>query len=105
MSKFTDQQYLKTEQYRDATNLEVRLELHRRFSTNLYGWFPWIFDTLETLPNPARVLELGCGAAHMWKECANRIPNGWSITLSDLSEGMVNAAWRNMAVDGSRLQI
>jgi ubiquinone/menaquinone biosynthesis C-methylase UbiE len=100
MSKFTDSQCLKTEQYRDSSNLDARLELHRRFSTNPYGWFPWIFDTLETLPSPARVLELGSGPAYMWKECVDRIPAGWSITLSDLSDGMVDAAWRNLVVTG-----
>ena len=98
MPKFTDQQYLKNEQYRDASNLDARVELHRRFSTNTYGWFPWIFDSLETLLGNAHVLELGCGPAHMWKECVDRIPDGWIIILSDLSEGMVTAAWRNMAV-------
>lgn len=98
MSKFTDPQNLKSEQYRDSSNLGARVELHRRFSTNPYGWFPWIFDTLETLPGRARVLELGCGPGYMWKECLDRIPEGWSITLSDLSDGMVDAAWRNLVV-------
>jgi len=100
MSKFTDQRYLKMEQYRDTSNLDARIELHRRFSTNPYGWFPWIFDTLETLPNPARVLELGCGPGYMWKECVDRIPSGWNITLSDLSDGMLDAALRNLVVTG-----
>ena len=100
MSKFTDQEYLKTDQYRDASNLNARAELHRRFGTNSYGWFPWIFDTLETLPSPAHVLELGCGPGYMWKECVDRIPADWSITLSDLSDGMIDAAWRNLVVTG-----
>jgi ubiquinone/menaquinone biosynthesis C-methylase UbiE len=100
MSKFTDQEYLKNEQYRDTSKLDARVELHKRFSTNPYGWFPWVFDTLETLPTPARVLELGCGPGYMWKECIERIPEGWSIILSDLSDGMVDAAWRNLVVTG-----
>jgi ubiquinone/menaquinone biosynthesis C-methylase UbiE len=100
MSRSTDPLYLKSEQYRDEANLNARLELHRRFSANPYGWFPWIFDTLESLPSPARVLELGCGPGYLWKECIDRIPDGWSITLSDLSDGMIDAAWRNLVVTG-----
>lgn len=100
MSKFSDPQYLKTEQYRDPSNLNARVELHRRFGINPYGWYPWVFDILETLPSTARVLELGCGPGYMWKECIDRVPEGWSITLSDLSDGMIDAAWRNLVVTG-----
>jgi ubiquinone/menaquinone biosynthesis C-methylase UbiE len=100
MPKFTDQTYLKTDQYRDATNLNARIEIHQRFSTNPQGWFPWVWDTLEKLPQTARVLELGCGAGSLWTTCPERIPAGWNLTLSDLSEGMLQAAWRNLVVIG-----
>jgi ubiquinone/menaquinone biosynthesis C-methylase UbiE len=96
MSKITDPQYLKTEQYKDASNLNARIEIHRRFSTNTQGWFPWVFATLEKLPQSARVLELGCGAGSLWATCPERIPAGWDITLSDLSEGMLDAARQNL---------
>ena len=104
MSKFTDQQYLKTDQYRDSSNLDARVAIHQRFSTNSYGWFKWVFDTLLKLPENARILELGCGPGLLWKENIDRIPAGWNITLSDLSSGMLDAAWRNLVVSGRAFQ-
>jgi SAM-dependent methyltransferase len=100
MPKFTDQTYLKTDQYRDAGNLNARIEIHQRFSTNPQGWFPWVWDTLEKLPQQAQVLELGCGAGSLWTACPERIPAGWVLTLSDLSEGMLKSAWHNLVVIG-----
>ena len=100
MSKFTDQQYLKTDQYKDSSNLDARVAIHQRFSSNEYGWFKWVFDTLEKLPADAKILELGCGHGLVWKENADRIPSTWDITLSDLSSGMLDSAWRNLVVTG-----
>ena len=99
-AQFTDPAFLKTSQYRDSTNLDARVMIHQRFSTNPYGWFNWVFDALTRLPDHARLLELGCGPGYMWTECARRVPPAWNITLSDLSPGMLDAAWRNLVVTG-----
>jgi ubiquinone/menaquinone biosynthesis C-methylase UbiE len=100
VSNSIDQQYLKSDQYRDSSNLDARAVIHRRYSMNPYGWFRWVFDALVKLPADARLLELGCGHGLLWKENIDRIPAGWHITLSDLSPGMLDAAWRNLVVTG-----
>jgi ubiquinone/menaquinone biosynthesis C-methylase UbiE len=100
MQRFTDQQYLTKDQYKDSSNLDARITIHQKFSTNPQGWFNWVFDELQNLPSDAKILELGCGAGTMWRECADRIPAGWTITLTDLSDGMLDSAWRNLVVTG-----
>lgn len=100
MSRFTDQNYLTQNQYRDSGNLDARIAIHKRFSTNPYGWFNWMFDSFAALPEHANILELGCGSAELWKSCADRIPAGWTITLTDISDGMLDSAWRNLLPTG-----
>lgn len=90
---------LRAEQYRDASNLNARIALHERFSTNPHGLPLWIFDQLE-LPDDACILEIGCGAGNLWAENTTRIPEGWQITLTDASPGMVRDAQQRL--DGSR---
>lgn len=91
MSTLTDQRYLRSQQYRDAANLDARIQLHVRFSTNRFDLQRWIFDRLD-LPERSSVLELGCGPASLWRANAERIPPGWSLTLADLSAGMAREA-------------
>lgn len=104
MTKFSDQEYLRAHQYKDASNLNARVAIHKQFSTNPYGWMNWVFDQLLKLPEDANILELGCGPGYLWQESISRIPAGWRITLSDFSPGMLDAAWRNLVVTGRAFQ-
>jgi hypothetical protein len=60
MSKISDQDYLCSKQYKDDSNLSTRIRIHVNFSTNKYGWFPWVFDQFD-FPGRVQILELGCG--------------------------------------------
>ena len=61
----TDQEYLRSEQYRDSGNLRARMGLHERFSTNPLGWQRWVFNQFDLMPD-SRILELGCGPGRLW---------------------------------------
>jgi len=91
------------EQYKDGSNLNARMRLHARFSTNRYGIFPWILDHMtltHTLPGDARVLEVGTGTAQMWRRNRDRIPKGWRIVLSDFSDGILRDGLAALAPRG-----
>ena len=94
MDALSNQDYLRW-QYRDSSNRRVRVGLHTRFSTEEYPWFRWVFDHFD-IPENGRVLELGCGTGLLWRENLGRIPRGWSITLSDASQGMVQEAEQSL---------
>jgi len=102
MPELNDSAYLLRKQYRDASNLNARIALHKLFSTNTYDWFHWIFNHFD-IPPVARILELGCGPADLWRRNLRRIPDGWDvpdswdITLSDMSPGMMKKARDNLA--------
>ena len=85
--------HLRKEQYKDSSNLQARIELHRRFSTNSQGWARWLFEQMAAVvPEGARVLEIGCGPATIWGANRASIPASWSLTLTDFSVGMVAEA-------------
>ncbi|RPI84113.1 MAG: class I SAM-dependent methyltransferase [Chloroflexi bacterium] len=83
-------------QYQNSNNLDARISLHERFSTNPYDWFLWVFDHLEIQPT-ARILEVGCGTGRLWVENRDRIPTEWEISLMDFSPGMTGQARQNTA--------
>jgi ubiquinone/menaquinone biosynthesis C-methylase UbiE len=90
-----DQDYLRNVQYKDSRNLEARISLHQRFSTNPYNYYLWVFDRLNLKPGE-RVLEVGCGPGTLWVKNLLRIPDGLDVTLADLSHGMVKQARHNL---------
>ena len=54
------------QQYATATNLQTRISIHDKYSTNKMGFGNWIFSNYKIDPG-MRVLELGCGTGDMWK--------------------------------------
>lgn len=103
MTKQLDAEYLREQQYRDASNLEARIRLHALYSTNQYGWPRWMFDHIH-LPENSRVLEVGCGQGLLWTENATRVPEGCEITLSDRSQGMARQARDNIDPQSRRFR-
>lgn len=92
---FTEKEKI-LEQYQNSGNLEARIALHKRFATSKHDYHAWIFDHIQA-PANANVLELGTGSGKIWQVNRERIPASWQITLSDISEGILNDARKNVA--------
>ena len=90
MTKITDQNYLRKEQYKDESKLETRMNIHEKYSTNQYGFHKWVFDQYN-FPEKARVLEVDCGTGLLWQKNRSRIPkiNLKDLVLTDYSHGML----------------
>ena len=85
------------EQYKNAKNLNDRISLHEKYSTNKQGWFNWLFNQID-FSRVNRLLELGCGNGKLWQE--NRIDlRNREIFLSDISEGMVEEVRNKLGAD------
>ena len=90
-------------QYQNASNISARIRLHKEYSRNSQGWFPWIYEQCEVAPN-MKILELGCGNGALWMEHIlasetkniQPFPEHTEIILSDISEGMLRDVQRNM---------
>lgn len=83
-----DPEYIRTTQYGTPDKLQARVNLHVRYRTAEVPWFTWMVDQIPW--RPGRVVEVGCGTGSFWEEA--RPPIDGPIVLTDLSEGMVQAA-------------
>ena len=85
------------EQYKNAKNLNDRISLHEKYSTNKQGWFNWLFNQID-FSKVNRLLELGCGNVKLWQENKIDLRNR-EIFLSDISEGMVEEVRNKLGSD------
>jgi ubiquinone/menaquinone biosynthesis C-methylase UbiE len=78
------------EQYKQTDNINCRISLHDKYSSNKYGLHKWLFDQIEIL-HYKNVLEIGCGVGTLWKNNLKKVPNGIQVLLSDSSPAMVKS--------------
>lgn len=83
------------EQYKTANNLDKRISIHTKYSTNKMGFGNWIFSHYNIVPN-IQILELGCGTGDIWKLHLDLLDNGNRLYLTDFSEGMISVAKNNL---------
>lgn len=85
-------------QYRDSSNLDIRIKIHERYSTNKKDWHEWLFEHYTIEPG-SRILELGSGDGTFWMKNKDRVPKDWKVTLSDFSSGMLADAQGKLGDD------
>lgn len=90
-------------QYQNASNISARIRLHSLYSQNPQGWFPWVMEQCG-LHDGMAVLELGSGNGNLWTENMERLPEKIRIVVSDISEGMLRDASREIGGDDARFQ-
>lgn len=88
-------------QYKSATNIAARINLHSLYAQNRQGWFPWIYENL-CMEDGMKILELGCGDGTLWTENKEKLPEHVAVTLSDISEGMLRDARRAIGTEDGR---
>lgn len=82
-------------QYKTSKNLNTRISIHEKYSTNKQPFADWIISHYD-IPAGAKILELGCGTGSMWANHLDLLSDGTQLTLTDFSEGMLEAAKQNV---------
>jgi ubiquinone/menaquinone biosynthesis C-methylase UbiE/DNA-binding transcriptional MerR regulator len=87
-------------QYQNASNISSRINLHHLYSQNPQGWFPWIYEHCH-IRSGMNILEIGCGDGTLWTDNLSLIPEDITITLSDISEGMLRDTRRALSAENT----
>lgn len=81
-------------QYKTAKNLNTRISIHDKYSTNQQGFGNWILSQYDIIPG-AKILELGCGTGSMWQNNLHLLGDA-HLLLTDFSPGMLESAKQNL---------
>ena len=89
-------------QYLNSRNISDRIRLHSLYSRNKEGWF-----SLAVPDVPARGRHEDPGAwmratGSLWSQNREKLPGNLSLTLSDISQGMLRDAKRNLGGEDPR---
>jgi len=79
------------EMYQEKDTLSIRMNFHKQYSTNHYGWSNWLFDQYDFQEND-KILEAGCGNGWHWRGKTNKLPSAMHAILTDLSPLMLKNA-------------
>jgi len=95
----TNMEHALIDQYKTSVNLNVRIELHRRFSHNPVPWFAWLASRIS-MEHADRLLEVGCGNGQLWQHMDPDVISRKKIWVTDISAGMVEDAARLLKASG-----
>jgi SAM-dependent methyltransferase len=95
-----DQRYLREVQYATGEKLDARARLHRQYSTSPIPLARFESALIDWSVVRA-ALECGCGTGRFWESAT--APTTIELTLTDLSEGMVQEAMQRAEATGFRV--
>ena len=81
MNKINNTSVVK-QQYANANNLNTRISIHDKYSTNKMGFGNWIMSNYR-IDEKMKVLELGCGTMveTVWKLAKEKIDAGYKVGI------------------------
>ena len=86
-------------QYAMPNGLDIRLAFHEKYSANKQGYSEWLISGYD-IHDGMTVLEIGCGTGSMWLGHEDIALKCKKLILTDLSEGMLETAKKNLGEGG-----
>ena len=87
-------------QYAVPKGLDIRQTFHEKYSVNRQGYGEWLVSHYD-IRDGMTVLEIGCGTGSIWIGHENIVSGCGKLILTDLSEGMLETAEKNLDKRGN----